>query len=122
MLNKKLNIKTAKQIHGKLEPESQENYETTTLDELWGETGLARYSTNDLEEYTNSLTEMNGTDLRRHAIEVARVVPALSRERTEKRLILEFKKHVAASRVPKHSQKPEQPASKEILKIMSETK
>lgn len=122
--SKKLNLKTALQTDGKLEKENENGeYEITSLDQLWGFDGTGgRYQTLDTEEYTNELEELNSAELRRHAIEVAHVVPSTSVERLKKRLILEHKKYVSAFRTPKHQNKKDKPPSKEVLKIMSEVK
>lgn len=112
------------QLHGKLEKENENGeYEVTSLDQLWGFDGTGgRYKTLDPQEYENELNDLNSAELRRHAIEVAHVVPSTSVERLKKRLILEFKKHISAFRVPKNQNKKDKPASKEVLKIMAEVK
>lgn len=120
---KKLN--ELSQIHGKLEPELDnptQEYEVTTLDQLFGDNGFSKYSTMDLEEYRAQITDYNTAELRTHAIEVAHVVPSISRERTEKRLLLEFQKHVAGFKTPKITHKVDKKPSKEALRIMAECK
>lgn len=110
------------QIHGKLEPEN-EKYEITSLDQLWGADGTGgKYSTLDPQEYLDYINEFNTAELRRHAIEVAHVVPSTNLERLKKRLINEHQKYVNAFRTPKIKQKVEKPPSKEVLKIMAEVK
>lgn len=128
-LTKKSKLLSMSQADGKYRPEEDENnenkqeYEVTSLSMLWGESnGTEKYSTMDVEEYEAQLNDMVSADLRRHAIEVAHVVPSTSVERLKKRLISEFKKHVAQFRVPKYNNKKEKPASKEVLKIMAEAK
>lgn len=122
----KLNLKTAQQIDGKIrKEEDSENpqYEITTLASLWGETnGSERYGTLDVEEYKNQLAEYNTAELQRHAVEVAHVVPATSRERLEKRLVLEFQKYTSGFRVPKIKPQKDKEPSKEVLRIMAECK
>ena len=124
-MSKKLNIKTAKQTDGKVRKEevSGSQYEPTTLSQLWGETnGSEKYKTLDVEEYKEQLNQMNMSELQGHALEVARVVPIHQRERLEKRLVLEFQRHVAGFLVPKVTHKKDKPVSNEALRIMAECK
>jgi len=128
MAKSKINLKTAKQTDGKVRkeelPETKEvQYEPTTLAQMWGESnGSEKYKTLDIEEYKKSLAEMNLSELQSHALEVAHVVPIHQRERLEKRLYLEFQRHVAGFTVPKTTHRVEKPASKELLRIMAEVK
>ncbi len=131
MAKNKLNLKTASQTHGKLEPElddknQESKYEITSLDQLWhGDSiGFGKYKTDNLDEYKEFISpdNMNTAELRRHAVEVAHVVPATSRERLEKRLVLEFQKHWAGFRQAKIKPVKDKEPSKEALKIMSEVK
>ena len=116
-----------KNIDGKIRAEEEQDnpqYEITSLDQLWhgDAVGFSKYQTMDLDEYQTQLTEMNSAELRKHAVEVAHVVPAISRERLEKRLVLEFQKHVNGYRIPKVSQKKDKEPSKAALRIMAEVK
>ena len=122
--NKKLN--QLNQCDGKIRKEEDSDnlqYEPTTLSQLFGESqGTERYGTLDIETYKSQLAEMNTAELQRHAVEVAHVVPAVARERLEKRLLLEFTKHVTAFTIPKIKAKQDKEPSKAVLKIMSECK
>lgn len=124
MARKKLN--ELNQVDGKVRKEEDSDtpqYEPTTLSQLFGETnGTERYGTLDVEEYKNQLEEYNSAELRRHAIEVAHVVPAISPERTKKRLILEFQKYTLGFTTPKITHKKDKEPSKEALRIMAECK
>jgi len=123
MAKSKLNLKTANQVDGKVRNEESEKYEPTTLAQLWGETnGSEKYKTLDIEEYKTQLSEMNLSELQAHALEVASVVPIHQRERLEKRLFVEFQRHVSGFKVPKVTHKPEKAPSKELLRIMAEVK
>ncbi len=96
-----------------------ETFQPTTMDQVWGDTGLNKYKTFDAEEYENSLVEMNMIDLIRHAASLG-VVPADTRERLLKRLLTAFKQHVSiynAASVPPTT--PVMP-SQEVLKILAE--
>lgn len=103
-----------KQAHGK-----QEKFVPTTLDQVWGDTGISKYKTLDEAAYAAELAEMNKSDLISHACKVG-VVPADDRERLIKKLLTQFKQHVSQYRVA--SLKPEAPkeVSKEVLKILAE--
>lgn len=95
----------------------EEKFVPSTLDQIWGETSNS-YSTNDVDEYTKELQEMNSADLHAHAIKRG-LLPTTSRERTLKRLVLAFKQHAAANRVlpvPKAKKAP----TEDIRKILSE--
>jgi hypothetical protein len=95
MAKKIKNLEELSQTHGKLE-EVQYN----TLDQIWGDTGLSKYSTTDLTEYTNFINEMNKSDLQAHANKIG-LVPVDNRELLTKRLISEFKKFTSSYRMPK---------------------
>lgn len=115
------------QIDGKLRKEeetdvSKSKYEITSLDQLFGENGFSKYKTMDIGDYKEQISEMDTASLREHAIEVAHVVPSTNRDRLEKRLLIEFQKHINAYQTPRIQQKPEKKPSKEALKIMSEVK
>jgi hypothetical protein len=128
MVKSKINLKKAKQTDGKVRKEeltedSNPQYEPTTLAQLWGESnGSEKYKTLKIEEYKESLANMNLSELQSHALEIAQVVPIHQRERLEKRLCLEFQRHVAGFTVPKITHRPEKPASQEALRIMAEVK
>lgn len=107
-------INELKQTHGK-----EENYEPTTLDQIWGDEGLGKYKTMDVETYEKSLSAMQKADIQKHAAEVG-IVPVDNRQLLQKKLIGEFKKHVAAYRKPSQSKKKQEKPSNEVLKILRE--
>jgi hypothetical protein len=92
---KKRKIEELSQTHGKLE-----NVQYKSLDQIWGDTGLTKYKTTNLEEYVNFINEMNKSDLQAHANKVG-LVPIDNREMLTKRLVAEFKKFVSTFNVPK---------------------
>jgi hypothetical protein len=124
MARKKLN--ESNQTDGKIRSEEDsENpqYQPTTLSQLFGETnGSERYGTLDADEYRTTLEGFNSAELRRHAIEVAHVVPAISSERTIKRLLLEFQKYTLGFTTPRVTHKKDKTPSEEALRIMAECK
>ena len=92
---RKRKIEELSQTHGKLE-----NVQYKSLDQIWGDTGLTKYKTTNLEEYVNFINEMNKSDLQAHANKVG-LVPIDNREMLTKRLVAEFKKFVSTFNVPK---------------------
>tara|TARA_Y100000004_G_scaffold175581_1_gene215333 strand:- start:1939 stop:2319 length:381 start_codon:yes stop_codon:yes gene_type:complete len=101
------------QAHGKVE-----GPEPTTLDQIWGDTGLSKYRTLDASEYEIYLKQLNKSDLQRHAAEMG-IVPVDSREMLSNRLLKEFNRYVASFKMPSAS-KPNQPVSDKVKKILSE--
>lgn len=103
------------QTHGKVEA-----VKPTTLDQIWGDTGLSKYKTLDEKQYTSQLDEMNRSDLQAHAISIG-IIPIDNRETLAGRLLKEFRKHVSSHTVPNridHSAK----VSKKALDILKEGK
>jgi hypothetical protein len=92
---RKRKIEELSQTHGKLE-----NVQYKSLDQIWGDTGLSKYKTTNLEEYINFINEMNKSDLQAHANKVG-LVPIDNRDMLTKRLVAEFKKFVSTFNVPK---------------------
>ena len=88
-------VESLSQAHGK----EEKKYKPTTLDQIWGDDGLAKYGTHDQQEYEDKIRHMNRTDLHTHASKVG-IIPVDNREILEGRLIKEFCKHVASFRAP----------------------
>ena len=117
MPRKKLN--QLSQVHGKLEKP-----QFTTLDQLWGDTGISKYKTLDASEYVNQLKEMQKTDLHAHAVDIG-IIPVDDRETLVKRLIKEFNRHTAEYQRPTNLAKQaelnnKKPVDQNILNILSE--
>lgn len=102
-----------KQIHGKIETN-----EPTTLDQIFGDTGINKYKTLKLEEYESQLNDMNNSDLQAHAYKIG-LVPVDNIKMLKGRLITEFKKHVNSFKKPKTVNKPIV-ISQEVKNILSE--
>lgn len=112
---KRKKIEDLGQLHGKAE-----EFEVTTLDQIWGDTGLSRYSTLNEEVYKNYLSELNKTDLQTHASQVG-IIPIDNIEMLNKRLVKEFLKYVSAYKKPTQTKQSEQIAlSKEAKRILEE--
>lgn len=92
---KKKKIEELSQTHGKLE-----DIQYKSLDQIWGDTGLSKYKTTNIEEYKNFINEMNKSDLQAHANKIG-LVPIDNREMLTKRLVAEFKKFISTFNVPK---------------------
>jgi len=88
-INKGTKKRNMKQIHGKEDSGSK----PTTLDQIWGDTGLWKYNTMELGEYNEQLQEMTKTDLQAHATKIG-LIPVDSREMLTQRLVREFRRHV----------------------------
>lgn len=112
------------QLDGKLEDNFVNPTSPTTLDEIMGEYRSSRYSTNDINKYTEEIKQLNSTDLYRHAISVG-IIPHDDRNRLIKNLITEFGKYHLVFNVPRvdasqYNQKKEQNVSPEVWKILRE--
>ena len=92
--SQKRNVKNISQVHGK-----EEKPQPTTLDQIWGDTGLWKYNTMEIEEYQTELRELNKTDLQAHATKIG-LIPVDSKEMLTKRLLREFKRHVSSYNLP----------------------
>ncbi len=93
----------------------QETFQPTTLSQIWGDTGTDKYKTLNVEDYIKQLKEMNLSDLRRHSLKIG-IVPAMSRERIEKQLIIKFRQHINLYRKPANTSIHPKDISNEKLK------
>lgn len=112
--NKKASLKNMAQAHGKVE-----QFEPTTLDQVWGDNGMNAYGTMDEVKYQTRLDDMNMSDMQSHASQVG-IIPIDNRNMLRDRLLREFRKHVAAYQRPITSIEEPQVVDKEIQKILSE--
>lgn len=113
-MSRKGKLDTMHQAHGKAE-----NFQPTTLDQIWGDTGTSKYGTMDKVVYEQQLQEMNKADLQAHATKVG-LVPVDDRNRLIKRLLHEFTLHVDAYRHPSAPAKAPVVVSSEVAKILAE--
>ena len=92
-------IEDLSQTDGK---EEKEEAAPSTLDQIWGDTGLWRYNTMDFDEYSSDLKDLSKSDLQLHATKVG-IIPIDNRDMLTARLEREFKKHVSSyeASVPK---------------------
>ena len=111
---KKLNNLT--QTHGK-----EEKFEPTTLEQIWGDDGMSKYSTLDELDYNEELDGYDKVDLQSHATKVG-VVPIDNTTLLRQRLIKEFHKHVNAYRRPSLAGEDPTAVPKEVIEILKEGK
>src|SRR6266404_4317918 len=96
---RKSKLESMTQTHGK-----EETFKPTTLDQIWGDSGLSKYNTMVEDEYVKFMKSLGKSDLHNHANKVG-IVPIEDTERLYKRLLHEFRLHVASYRFP--TQKPD---------------
>lgn len=111
---KRTKIKDLNQIDAK-----EENGKPTTLDQLWGDTGLQKYGTNNFEEYQSYIRSLNKSDIHAHAMQVG-MLPTDNHEILIARLEREFKRHVASYQTPVENKQKAKKISKDVQKILSE--
>mgnify|MGYP000886499550 CR=1 FL=1 len=104
------------QAHGKVE-----EYEPSTLEQIWGSDGMDTYNTLDKEEYENQLNGMAKVDMQAHATKVG-LIPIDNMDILKQRLIKQFKSHVATYRRPKQTKSSDPRLSKEVKNILGEGK
>ena len=92
---KKRSTKSLSQTNGKEEKETR----PTTLDQVWGDTGISKYGTMDESSYAEEISSMSKSDLQAHASTVG-IIPIDNREMLSQRLMREFKKYVASYNTP----------------------
>ena len=112
MPKKKLKLESLSQTHGKVE-------KAVTLDQVWGDTGKAKYGTLDLEKYNTYLDDLNKSDLQAHAVKIG-LVPIDDRKTLVARLKKEFQKHVAQFKVKETTTSNKPIISKTVKDILSE--
>jgi len=111
----KKNLKNMDQAHGKTE-----EYQPSTLEQIWGDDGLGKYNTLSEPTYTEQLNEMSKVDMQAHATQVG-IMPIDNVELMKTRLVKEFKKHVSLYRRPSHTPKDVK-LNKELKDILGEGK
>ena len=100
--------------------EEKQEFEKTTLDQIWGDEGNSKYGTLDESTYTTQIKAMNKSDLHSHAIKLG-ILPVENRELLTNRLLREFKKHVLSFRKPKQtSAKKPQDVSQAVKSILAQ--
>ena len=100
-------------------PGKEEEFQPTSLDQVWGEDGTSTYGTMNEMEYERQIDNMNMSDMQTHASRVG-IIPIDNRSTLRDRLLREFRKHVANYRKPIHHDPPPQNVDAKTLKILSE--
>jgi len=103
------------QTHGKVE-----NFEPSTLDQVWGDDGFDKYSTLSEATYLDQLNGMTKTDMQAHATKVG-LIPIDNVTIMKSKLLKEFTKHVNLYRRPSHAT-PNVKLTKEVKDILDEGK
>ena len=111
---KRKNVKNLSQTHGKVE-----EFQPTTLDQIWGDTGITAYGTMNEKEYEARVDDMNMSDLQAHASTVG-IIPVDNRNMLRERLLREFRKHVSSYQRPISPPNPRETLNEEATKILSE--
>lgn len=113
--SEKSSLDNLSQAHGK-----EEQFQPSSLDQIWGDTGISKYKTLDKEEYQRQINDMNKSDLQTHATKVG-LVPVDDSNLLRRRLTKEFEKHISAYKTPKPSLKAAK-LDGEAMKILNEGK
>lgn len=95
--------------------------EPTTLDQIWGDTGLNKYNTFSEEDYKQELLGLAKVDLQNLARN-QNLIPIDNAQILRDRLLREFRKHVAMYNKPIKNEKKDNKISKEALTILAEGK
>ena len=104
------------QVHGK---EEKQEYEPTTLAQIWGDDGTGRYGTMDLEKYKAEIDQMSRTDINAHAADLG-VIPVEDRVSLEKRLTDEFTNHVASYKKPLQKRKEDPGLEQKVKDLLKD--
>jgi hypothetical protein len=101
--------------------EEKVGHAPTTLDQIWGDSGVEKYSTLDPDGYAKWVKEQDKAGLQAHAASVG-LLPVDNRGELEKRLLREF--HIHRSKYTKPDTDAETPPSldKAARDVLSEGK
>lgn len=112
---RKKNLSEINQTHGKVEKSKP-----TTLDQIWGNDSLSRYSTLSYEEYQGNLKDMDKSKMKEHAIDLG-LVPIDNLAVLQERLLAEFRAYIGQyASIPDQTTENQPKASEKILKILRE--
>ena len=96
-----------------------EEFEPTTLDQIFGDDGNWKYKTLDKNEYEHYLNGLNKSDLQSHAVNVG-IIPIDNKDQLTKRLLREFNRFSSAYRKPQRKKSVDRNVSQDVLDILSE--
>jgi hypothetical protein len=114
MNKKKTKLKDLSQIDAK-----EEKAKPTTLDQIWGDSGLSKYNTMDFEEYKARINSMNRTDIQAHAVQIG-MLPTDNHQMLIARLEREFLRHIGSYSAPGETKQKNTKIPKEVQKILAE--
>ena len=110
-------LQSLSQTHGK----EENDFQPTTLAQIWGDDGLSKYGTLDETEYIKNVNDMHFSDLRTHAADIG-LIPIDDRELLTKRVNSEFRRHVNEYTVPKNTVEGIDDLDERARKILEEGK
>ena len=96
-----------------------DNFEPTTLDQIFGDDGNWKYKTLDKNEYEHYLNGLNKSDLQSHAVNVG-IIPIDNKDQLTKRLVREFTRFSSAYKKPNRKKSVDRNVSQDVLDILSE--
>ena len=97
-----------------------EDFQPTTLEQLWGFDSMSRYGTTKEEEYNAQLTQMTRADLETHAKKQG-VVLLETNARLIDACLKEFRVYVSSLQKPKQPKnQSKEDASPEVQRILNE--
>ena len=96
-----------------------EEFEPTTLDQIFGDDGNWKYKTLDKNEYEHYLNGLNKSDLQSHAVNVG-IIPIDNKDQLTKRLVREFTRFSSAYKKPNRKKSVDRNVSQDVLDILSE--
>ena len=112
---KEKKVKNLSQTHGR-----EETFQPTTLEQIWGDTGMYKYNTLEETEYQEQLKNMTKADIRALASKIG-LVPIYDRGRLTKRLLKEFQIFASKYKKPlKSKNKDISTLPVEVRKILEE--
>jgi hypothetical protein len=109
-------VKNLTQAHGKVE-----EFEPSTLEQIWGDDGTGTYGTSNENDYLEQLNGMAKVDMQAHATKVG-LIPIDNVEILKARLVKEFRRHLNLYQKPKVRQRDNPSISKKAKDILSEGK
>jgi hypothetical protein len=115
---KKIKIEEMSQTDGMAVDESQEEFVPSTLDQVFGDDGTAKYKTLNNEVYEQVLNNMSKADMKSEAIRVG-LLPIDNVDQLKNRLMREFTAHVSSYKRPSIKIQ-DTPVSDESRKILEE--
>tara|TARA_Y100000310_G_scaffold120373_1_gene119142 strand:- start:10769 stop:11146 length:378 start_codon:yes stop_codon:yes gene_type:complete len=107
-------LKTPSQTHGMVE-----KHQWSTLNQVWGDDGMARYGTLNLEKYQAEIEDLNKTDLMAHAQKLG-LIPIDNVKLLKGRLTKEFRRYVSSYKKPATASDDSSEISSSAKKILEE--